>query len=298
MFIVHRRKIFYILSSILVITSITGLVLWGLKFSIEFKGGSLMELQFKDSRPSNQEINDSLNSLNLGEIIIQPTAEKNVLLRFKEADETLHQNVLNALKSRFNAEEITFETVGPTISNELKTKAVFAVILAEAFMIVYLAWAFRKTSFIVKSYKYGILAAVSLLHDITIVTGLFAFLGHFMNVEIGLTFVAAILTILGYSVNDTIVVYDRIRESLLRLREKETFEELVDKSLKQTLARSINTTLTVLICILAVLLFGGASIRYFMLALFVGVASGAYSSFLAAFLLLDWERAKMRTEKA
>ena len=249
-----------------------------------------MELQFIDSRPSNQDISNSLSSLNLGEIVIQPTAEKNVILRFKEVDETVHQNILATLKQGFNIQEITFQTVGPTISSELKKNAIIAIVLAELFMIGYLAWAFRKTSFIIKSYKYGVLAAISLLHDIIIVTGLFAFLGHFLNIEVGLTFVAALLTILGYSVNDTIVVYDRIRESLLRLREKETFDELVDKSLKQTFRRSINTTLTVLICILAVLIFGGASTRYFMLALFVGVASGAYSSFLAAFLLLDWEK--------
>ena len=289
MFIVHRRKIFYILSGTLVLASIVALVLWGLKFGVEFKGGSLMELEFKQGRPSNQEISDTLKDLNLGDIVIQPTGEKNVILRTEEAKEEVHQKMLVSLKNHFDVEEIRFESVGPIIGTELKKKALTAIVLAEIFMIIYLAWAFRKTSFVVKSYKYGILAAVSLLHDITIVTGLFAFLGHFANVEVGLTFVAALLTILGYSVNDTIVVYDRLRENLLRLREKETFSELVDRSLKQTLARSINTTLTVLISILAVLIFGGTSLKYFMLALFVGVASGAYSSFLASFLLLDWE---------
>lgn len=289
MFIVHRRKIFYIFSGTLVIASLVALFLWGLKFGIEFKGGSLIELQFKQNRATNQEINEALKDLNLGEIIIQPTGEKNMILRMKEIDEDTHQKLLEVLKSRFDIEELRFEVVGPVIGKELKKKAVTSVVLAEIFMIIYLAWAFRKTSFVVKSYKYGILAAVSLLHDITIVTGLFAFLGHFANVEVGLTFIAGLLTILGYSVNDTIVVYDRIRENLLRLREKENFDELVDRSLRQTLARSLNTTFTTLLALFAVLIFGGETLRYFMLALTVGIASGAYSSFLASFLLVDWE---------
>lgn len=226
----------------------------------------------------------------MGEIVIQPSGEKNAILRMKEIDEETHQKILTVLKSRFDTEEVRFESIGPVIGKELKKKAITSIVLAEIFMIIYLAWAFRKTSFVVKSYKYGILAAVSLLHDIIIVTGLFAFLGHFLNVEVGLTFVAALLTILGYSVNDTIVVYDRIRENLLRLRERENFDELVDRSLRQTLFRSLATTITTLLALFAVLIFGGETVRYFMLALTVGIASGAYSSFLASFLLIDWEK--------
>ena len=289
MFIVHRRKIFYLISGILVLISILATIFWGLKFGIDFKGGTLLEIQFVKDRPTNSDVQNILNEFNLGETTIQPSAEKDMIIRTLTMDEAMHQKIINAIKAKYEIEELRFESIGPAIGQELKRKAVFSVILGELFMIIYLSWAFRKTSFVVKSYKYGILAATSLLHDIIIVIGLFAILGHFFNVEIGITFVAAILTILGYSVNDTIVVYDRIRENLLRLKERESFEQLVDRSLKQTIARSINTTLTVLICIAAVLIFGGASIRYFMLALFVGVASGAYSSFLAAFMLVSWE---------
>lgn len=253
-----------------------------------------MELQFTKDRPANQEIQNLLNGFNLGETTIQPSAEKNMIIRMKDINEETHQKILSAINGKYQVEELSFESVGPAIGKELKNKAIISVILGELFMIIYLSWAFRKTSYVVKSYKYGILAALSLLHDIVIVTGLFAVLGHFLNVEVGITFIAALLTILGYSVNDTIVVYDRIRENLLRLKERESFEGLVDRSLKQTFARSINTTLTVLISILAVLIFGGASIKYFMLALFVGIASGAYSSFLASFLLIDWEKSKER----
>lgn len=289
MFIVHRRKIFYLLSGTLVLAGIIAVILWGLNFGIDFKGGSLIEIQFKKDRPANSEIQNILNTLNLGETTIQPTAEKDMLIRMKDINEETHQKILNVIKSKFEIEELRFESIGPTMGKELKRKAIFSIILGEIFMIIYLSWAFRKTSFVVKSYRYGILAATSLLHDLVIVIGLFAVLGHFLNIEVGITFVAALLTILGYSVNDTIVVYDRVRENLLRLKERENFDELVDRSLKQTFARSINTTLTVLITILAVLIFGGASLRYFMLALFIGVASGAYSSFLAAFMLVSWE---------
>jgi preprotein translocase subunit SecF len=289
MFIVHRRKIFYLISGTLVLASIVATILWGLNLGIDFKGGSLMEIQFIKNRPANSDLQAVLNPLNLGETTIQPSAEKDMIIRTLTINEEVHQKVLTAIKAKYEIEELKFESVGPAIGNELKRKAIISVILGELFMIIYLSWAFRKTSFVVKSYKYGILAAVTLLHDLTIVTGLFAVLGHFFGIEVGITFVAALLTILGYSVNDTIVVYDRIRENLLRLKEKESFEQLVDRSLKQTIARSINTTLTVLISIAAVLIFGGESIRYFMLALFVGVASGAYSSFLASFLLVSWE---------
>lgn len=293
MFIVHHRKIFYIFSGTLVTVSIVALFLWGLNFGIDVKGGSLIELEFKQNRPSNQEIQNLLNPPgggNLGEITIQSTGETSAILRMKDIDESTHQNILTDIKKKFEIEELRFESIGPLIGRELKRKAVYSIILAEIFMVIYLAWAFRKTSFVVKSYKYGVLAAVALLHDILITLGLFAFLGHFQNVEVGLAFVAALLTILGYSVNDTIVVYDRIRENLLRLRESENFDELVDRSLKQTLARSLNTTLTTLLALFAILIFGGTTIKYFILALTVGIASGAYSSFLASFLLVDWEK--------
>jgi len=277
------------MSGTLVLISVLAIIFWGLNFGIDFKGGSLMEIQFIKDRPANSDLQAILNPFNLGETTIQPSAEKDMIIRTLTMNEDVHQKVITAIKAKYEIEELKFESVGPAIGQELKRKAIVSVILGELFMIIYLSWAFRKTSFVVKSYKYGILAALSLLHDLTIVTGLFAILGHFFGVEVGITFVAALLTILGYSVNDTIVIYDRIRENLLRLKERESFEQLVDRSLKQTIARSINTTLTVLISIAAVLIFGGESIRYFMLALFVGVASGAYSSFLASFLLVSWE---------
>lgn len=294
MFIVHRRKIAYIFSGTLVAVSIIALILWGLNFGIDFTGGSLMELRFDKLRPANQEVRDVFKELNLGDATVQTSGESNMILRFKNVDENTHQNILSSLRKKYNVEELRFDSIGPIIGKELQKKAITSVILAEIFMIIYLAWAFRKTSFVLKSYKYGILAAASLLHDIIIVTGLFAVLGHFAHVEVDISFIAALLTILGYSINDTIVVYDRIRENLLKLKERESFEELVDKSIKQTLARSINTSFTTLLALFAILVFGGTTIRYFILALIVGIASGTYSSFLASFLLIDWEKPRER----
>lgn len=290
MFIVKHRKIFFIISGLLVIASIGGIVFWGFNFGIEFTGGSLMEVEFKETRPSNQEIKDILDGLDLGEISVQPTGEKNIILRTKDIDEGIHQEVLNKLQELGELEELRFESVGPVIGQELKKKAIYAIIIALIMILLFVALAFRKVSFIVKSYKYGFLAIIALFHDILIVLGVFVVLGKFSNVEIGIAFVAALLATLGYSVNDTIVVFDRIRENLLVSEHREDFGELVGRSLKQTLVRSVNTSLTTILVLLAVLFFGGATIQYFILALIIGITAGTYSSiFIASPLLMSWE---------
>jgi preprotein translocase subunit SecF len=293
MFIVEKRKIFFILSSLLILVSILALIFWGLNFGIEFTGGSLMEGKFKQDRPSNDEIKNVLNSLELGDIVVQPTGESNIILRMKDIDEVTHQKVISALNSLSELEELRFESIGPVIGQELRTKAIYAMIIALIVILIFIALAFRKVSFIVKSYKYGLLAIVALFHDILIVVGIFAVLGRFLNVEIGVPFVAALLATLGYSVNDSIVVFDRIRENLLISQGRETFKELVGKSLKQTVVRSVNTSLTTLLVLLAVLFFGGSTIQYFVLALVIGVLAGTYSSlFIASPLLISWEARK------
>jgi len=300
MVIVEKRKIFFVISSLLMIVSVLALIFWGLNFGIEFTGGSLMEGEFKQDRPSNDEIKDSLGSLDLpageaglGDIVVQPTGDRNIILRMKDIDETTHQKVISALNGLSEFEELRFESIGPVIGQELRTKAIYAIIIALVVILIFIALAFRKVSFIVKSYKYGFLAIVALFHDILIVVGVFAVLGKFLNVEIGVPFVAALLATLGYSVNDSIVVFDRIRENLLISQGRETFEELVGRSLKQTIVRSVNTSLTTLLVLLAVLFFGGSTIQYFVLALVIGVMAGTYSSlFIASPLLIDWEAKK------
>ncbi|MFH2013782.1 MAG: protein translocase subunit SecF [Patescibacteria group bacterium] len=289
MFIIKYKKIFFLISSILVIGSILALIFYGLNLGIDFTGGSLMEGTFIE-RPSNDQIKEKLKDFDLGEIVVQQTGENNILIRMKDINEETHQEILNSLEG---FEELRFESIGPVIGRELKKKAIYAIIVTLIVILLFIALAFRKVSFIIKSYKYGILAVLALFHDILILLGVFAILGKFLNVEVGVPFVAALLATLGYSVNDSIVVFDRVRENLLISEHREDLDELVSKSLKQTLVRSLNTSLTTLLVLLAVLFFGGSTIQYFILALVIGIIAGTYSSlFIAAPLLLIWEKRK------
>jgi preprotein translocase subunit SecF len=258
---------------------------------IDFTGGSLLEIKFADNVLDNQAIKNKLAPLNLGDINVQPTAEKSVILRTKDIDEPTHQKVLKALG---NVEEQRFESVGPVVGSELKSRAFYAIALTMLAIVLYIAWAFRKVSRPIASWKYGVATLVALVHDVIIPVGFFSILGHFMGVEIDLLFVTAVLTILGFSVHDTIVVFDRIRENLRRGGSGD-FEATVDKSIHQTLTRSINTSLTVLLTLLAVYIFGGETIKYFALALLVGIIFGTYSSiFIASPVLVVWEGWKKR----
>jgi len=284
MFIVEKRKLFFVISSLLSIASILALIFWGLNFGIEFTGGSLMELKF-ENRPAIQEIKDLIEDVN-----VQPTGDNSVILRMKDIDENTHQEILSLINALEPAQELRFESIGPVIGQELKKKSIYSIVVALIIIMIFIALAFRKVSFIVKSYKYGVLAIVALFHDILIVLGVFSILGRFFGIEIGVAFVAALLATLGYSVNDTIVVFDRVRENLL-ISENEEMDKLAGNSLKQTLVRSLNTSLTTLLVLFAIMLFGGSSIQFFVLALIVGIAAGTYSSlFLAIPLLVSWEK--------
>jgi len=183
------------------------------------------------------------------------------------------------------------------LDKSLKIKALEAILAVLAAIILYIAWAFRKVSDPVSSWKYGVTAIVALAHDVIIPTGIFVLLGHFMNVELDILFVTALLTILGFSVNDTIVVFDRTRENLARDHHKHDFEFIVNKSVNETIRRSINTSLTTFVVLLAIYLFGGETIKNFILALMLGVVVGTYSSiFLASPLLVVWEKFSRRRE--
>ena len=274
--------------------AVLALVFYGLKFGIEFTGGSLLEVAFQNERPSPGAIQDALKQFSLGEVIIQPLAEREMLLRFKEIDETGHQQILSKLKEISPLEEKKFELIGPVIGKELEQKTIIAVILTLLAITLYIAFAFRKVSQPVSSFQYGLASLIALCHDILVPLGVFSILGHFYNTEITIPIVAALLTILGFSVHDTIVIFDRVRENLLR-RSFSSFEETVNWSLNQTLGRSINTVLTVLIVLFAIYFFGGETLKSFSLALIIGITSGAYSSiFIASPLLVSWQRWKER----
>ena len=297
--IIGHRKLWLIIAGALVVASIVAVSLWGLKFGIDFTGGSLLELSFKN-RPETTELASDLANFGAEEVSIQPVGEAGMLLRFKTVDEARHQEILKHLAEKFGeVEEKRFESIGPTIGKELRTKAVYSMVIVLACIIIYIAWAFRKVSKPVSSWKYGMIAVLALLHDVGIPIGLFAILGHFAGVEVNSAFVAAILTILGYSVNDTIVVFDRIRENLIHAGgDYENFDKIVNESVNQTFARSINTTLTTLLALVAVFFWGGESVKYFALALIVGIGLGAYSSiFIASPALVLWQELAERKRR-
>jgi len=293
--IIQKRKIWLTISGSLVAISLVLLFSFGLKLGIDFTGGALLELKYQDSRPSVADIQNKLSSVKLNSLVIQPVGENGMLLRFQEISEETHQKVISALKktdkdgAEANFEEMRFDAVGPSIGQELKKKSFYAIFLVLLAIVVYIAWVFRKVSKPISSWKYGIVANIALFHDVIITLGVFAVLGKYYGVEVNTPFVAAILTVLGYSVNDTIVVFDRIRENLPI--SDDDFEDTVNKSINQTITRSLNTSMTTLLVLIAIIIFGGDSIRSFVLALSIGIAVGTYSSiFLASPLLVVWER--------
>lgn len=295
--IIQNRKYNYAFSGILLALALFSLLFWGLKPGIDFTGGSLMEIRFTVDRPAIDQVQTSISGLNLGEARIQPAGENSMILRFKDVDEETHQKILSALTATFSKGqpmgtkvlvEDKFESVGPVIGKELQNKAWMAIVLASIMIIAYIAYAFRKVSRPVESWKYGIAAVVALIHDTFIVVGLFAILGRFAGIEVDSLFITALLTILGFSVHDTIVVFDRTRENLSK-HYSSNFEEVVNDSINQTIARSINTSLTTLLVMISLYVFGGKSIANFSLALIVGIIIGTYSSiFVASPLVVTW----------
>ncbi len=303
--IIKNRKIYLIFSGILVALSITALSIWGLNFGIDFSGGNLLEVRFNNESPSVLELREGLEGLELNSLIIQPTDEDSFILRFRDSFPDDYRKLMGRLEElalELNetdedlagmalVEELRFDSVGPSIGQELKSKSFNIMILVLVVIVLYVALIFRKVSKPISSWKYGITAIIALFHDVLIVLGVFAVLGKFYGTEINTPFIAAALTVLGYSVNDSIVVFDRIRENLPK--STENFIKTVNRSLNQVLVRSINTSFTTLLVLLAIIFFGGESIREFILALAIGVFIGTYSSiFIASPILVLFDRRK------
>jgi preprotein translocase subunit SecF len=307
--IVGRRKIFYAISGLMMFVSVVAMSVFGLRFGIDFTGGSLLEVEFDGGRPELAEIESRLApakaGLDVGEVRLQPSGERGLLLRLRHLDEPEHLAILEALggPERTALEpgvtEKRFDTIGPTIGRELKTRSILAVALAILLIVAYIAWAFRRVSRPMASWKYGVATIVALIHDVIIPAGFFAVGGQFWGFEVDTLFVTAVLTILGFSVHDTIVVFDRIRESLRRLGGDADFSQLVNRSVNETLGRSINTSLTVILALSAVYLFGGVTTRVFSLTLIIGIIAGTYSSiFIASPLLVTWNQLRQKRFKA
>jgi len=292
--VIKNRSWYYAFSGTIFVASILALITWGLKPGLDFAGGSLMEVSFTENRPTVSVVENALAPLNLGDIKVQTAGEHSVIIRFGHVSEDTHQAIKSAVIDTAGeggeqlAREDRFESVGPAVGAELADKAWIALSVTLLAIISYIAYAFRRVSKPVASWKYGVTAVVALIHDVTLVAGLFAVLGHFYGVEVDALFITALLTVLGFSVHDTIVVFDRVRENLARHYQPD-FLQVVNDSVNQTMARSINTSMTTLIALTVLYFFGGATIHNFVLALIIGIAFGTYSSiFIASTLIVDW----------
>ncbi|MBI2337792.1 protein translocase subunit SecF [Candidatus Daviesbacteria bacterium] len=283
-----RYKIWYFVFSLLIILpGFYFLITSGLKLGIDFTGGALLEYKFEKSIDLN-DLKQQISSQGIEVGQITPALDNTYIIRTKPVE----QNKIDQLKANLNskfgkAEDRRVEFVGPVIGNELRQKSLIGVSLASIVIVLYIAFSFRKIPKPASSLRFGIAAVAALIHDIFLVVGVFAILGNFLGVEVDTLFVTALLTVIGFSVHDTIVVFDRIRENL-RKNIGRKFIDVANVSIVQTLGRSLNTSLTVVFVLLALLLFGGESLRWFVVALLVGIISGTYSSIFNATALLVW----------
>lgn len=296
MFVIKYRKIFFIISAVIVGLSIFAVSVFGLQFGIDFTGGSITEVSYPDGRPDKSELTGRLDTLPIGGYSLRETGESGYILRTRDLSEEERVGVLKILSINETNKvvEERFNSIGPVIGVELRNKAFAAMAVVVVAIILFIAFAFRKVSEPVSSWKYGLVAVIALLHDIIVPVGVFAVLGQVVSAEVDVLFVMALLAILGYSVNDTIVVFDRVRENLRVNRElniQEEFELTVGKSLNQTYMRSINTSLTTLFVLLSLFFIGSEVTQNFALVLLTGVIAGTYSSiFLATPLLVAVEK--------
>lgn len=290
---IGKRNLTFIISGVLFVVALFFLIAYGLKPGMDFTGGSLLEVSFSNTRPEVAQVRDVAQSMNFGTAVVQTTDNNGVIIKTKFLTEEEHQNLLSNLRTSFEIEdnkvlEQRFETVGSSISATLRNRSFTAIITVCIGIILFIAYTFRKVSRPVASWKFGAVAVIGLVHDVVITAGVFAVLGKFAGVEVDTAFVVALLTVLGYSVNDTIVVFDRIRENIIK-HSVDDFPGLVNKAINDTLARSLNTTLTTLVALAALFFFGGVTIKNFSLALLIGIFLGAYSSiFVASPLLVVW----------
>ena len=294
--IVERKWLYFLLSGLIIVPGLVFLLLGGLRLGIEFRGGSLLDVRF-DPAPPAAEVHDVMASLGHGEAVVQGAEGGRILIRTTEMQPTEIAQTQTSLEQRFPGavKDLQSSVVSPSFSGELIQSAITSIVLASILIVLLIAFAFRTFGW--AAFRYGIAAIVALLHDAVLVLGLFAILGYFLDVEIDSLFVTAVLTIIGFSVHDTIVVFDRIRENL-RLNTADALNPVINFSVMQTVTRSVITSLTVLLTLLALFLFGGYSIRNFALALIVGIVSGTYSSiFNAAQVVSLWQELEDRVRR-
>jgi len=313
---IARTKTWFTFSIVLTVISIFGFLAFGFNFGLDFTGGTLLEIKFENKQVEKDKLSSALveianniktevvkipadtkegvaieteeRDIDIGTPVILSAGE-GFIIRIKHIDETTHAKILQELKTKFGTlEEIRFTAIGPVIGATLKTKAVTALVVAMIAIVLYIAFAFRKVPKRVSAWRFGLCAVVALMHDAVVTIGFYVFLSKFFGAEIDGLFVTALLTIIGFSVHDTIVVFDRIRENLKYQKREESLGDIADASLNQTVARSINTSFTALLTLTALALFGSESVFFFAVTLIFGISIGTYSSIFIAAPLLSW----------
>ncbi|PIV01570.1 protein translocase subunit SecF [Candidatus Shapirobacteria bacterium CG03_land_8_20_14_0_80_40_19] len=285
-----HKWLFFLISALVIIPGLFSLIKWRLQPSIDFTGGTILELEFTQAVGDRlSAISETLNELKIDYSSIQTSGEKRILIKAKPITREDVSSIIGTLAEKVGEKpaELRFDTVGPTLGKELIKKTFFAILLGACFILLYVWKQFKQP-------MYGVCAVLAMFHDSLVLLGVFSLLGHFSGVEIDTLFVTAVLTILSFSVHDTVVVYDRIRESRKKFPGV-TFVDLADKAVTETLPRSINNSMTIILMLLALYLLGGSTMKWFVFALLVGTVSGTYSStFTAAPLLVVWEQFKRR----
>jgi preprotein translocase subunit SecF len=304
MFIIKNRKIFYIFSGILILASIISLSIWKLELGIDFKGGSVIEVRYTDVKPDasliEKNMSDLAQTISLGNYVLQSVGETDYSIKSRLVNDTERQQIENAFSNNgaIKTELKKVNSIGPLIGKEAAQKAIISIILVILCIVLFITFAFRKVSMPVKSWKYGLMAIVALAHDVIIPAGVFSVLGHYLGYEVDTLFVTALLVILGFSIHDTIVVYDRIRENLshsIKNNDRKSFEIIVGESVSQTFVRSVNTSMSTILALVVLYFLGPEATKHFSLALIIGVAVGTYSSiFIASALLVTIEKWQKR----
>ncbi len=291
--IIGKRYLYFGISLLVIVPGLIALFLWGLPLAIDFTGGSLLEVRFENTTPPTADVIALYKDFGIGDATVQTSAQNTLVIRSKTMDEAMMNKVVKAMEERFHSkiEVVQFSTVGPSVGEEVAKRAMGAVALSALAILAYITYAFRGVPHAV---RYGTAAIIAMLHDVAVTIGMEAIFGHFLHWEADAMFLTALLTIIGFSVHDSIVVFDRIRENSRRYR-RLPYEKLVNHSIVQTLDRSINTQLTVMLTLFTLALFGGVTTRHFVIILLIGIFSGTYSSiFNASPILIVWENREWR----
>lgn len=289
MYIIQHRTIFFWITGIILAAAIGAVSFFGLPLGIDFTGGSLMQIGYQNERPVLTTVETQVATVPVGAVSVRAVGERAVSIRTRTQTPAEHEAILAAISSNASTTELSYTSVGPSLGSQFAMKALWAIFAVILVIVLYITFAFRKVSRPVSSWYYGLTVIAILIHDLIIPSGFYAILAHFTGVQVDALFITALLALLGYSVNDTIIIFDRVREHLAhneKINSKESFEMVVGKSIDETMTRSINMSFTVVLALGALVLFGAAATRDFALVMLVGVIAGTYSSILLAAPLL------------